>query len=85
MDSREQFEKWMTAGSQEPVNGIYGRAYWQVWQASREALVVKLPDGNKYHFGSTEDDAKQRLYDAGENTMLKDVKDVLDQAGVRYE
>lgn len=39
MDSREQFEKWMTAGSQEPVNGIYGRAYWQVWQASREALA----------------------------------------------
>lgn len=58
---------------------------WLAWQASREALVVNLPDGNKYHFGSTEDDAKQRLYDAGENTMLKDVKDVLDQAGVRYE
>ena len=93
MDSREQFEQWAEAKGYrvDYWDGTYSymmsatKWLWEAWQASREALVVKLPDGNKYHFGSTEGDAKQRLYDAGENTMLKDVKDVLDQVGVRYE
>ena len=56
MDSREQFEKWTKGPQPEGTydltripSGAYKnaetRVAFQAWQASREALVVELPDG----------------------------------------
>lgn len=82
MNSREQFEADCIAEGRpfldrctEPgyehqyANPIY-QARWEAWQASREALVVKLPDPIE-------------VQDTGD--FMCCVIDELDQAGVRYE
>ena len=52
MDSREQFEAWLTMQNKERLsrgfpayNGSDASMLMDAWQASREALVVELPDG----------------------------------------
>ena len=53
MASREQFEKWAESDGMrvdcwhETTDYIITetRRLWEAWQASREALVVELPDG----------------------------------------
>ena len=81
MDSREQFEQWAKGYSliakglhRFTEHSAYADALthsaWQAWQASREALVVKLPDPIE-------------VQDTGD--FMCCVIDELDQAGVRYE
>ncbi|HFF1620531.1 TPA: hypothetical protein ACGBIE_002531 [Yersinia enterocolitica] len=41
--SREEFEKWLESRDCNPVAWLKD-AYWEVWQASRESLVVELPE-----------------------------------------
>jgi len=57
MDSRQQFEEWAKTGDdlleEEDFRWMVGadtyyfsvvRYMWEAWQASRESLVVELPD-----------------------------------------
>jgi len=44
MDSREQFEKWWATRDSNLTDWDKAMALMG-WQASREALVVELPDG----------------------------------------
>ena len=51
MDSREQFEEWAKVEGFDlytDIGGYYDSetaTAYHAWQASREALVVELPDG----------------------------------------
>ena len=82
MDSRTQFKTRFRRhfdvreilSEDKFVNNIVEHM-WLAWQASREALVVNLPDGQQ----CGDWDASWIAYDAEE------VNAALDQAGVRYE
>ncbi|MGK4442674.1 hypothetical protein ACSMDF_04805 [Yersinia enterocolitica] len=41
--SREEFEAWLESRDCNPVAWLKD-AYWEVWKASRESLVVELPE-----------------------------------------
>ncbi|MCB5318652.1 hypothetical protein LH413_14245 [Yersinia massiliensis] len=41
--SREAFETWLESRDCNPVAWLKD-AYWEVWKASRESLVVELPE-----------------------------------------
>ncbi|HDW8040598.1 TPA: hypothetical protein RM800_000579 [Yersinia enterocolitica] len=44
--SREEFEKWLESRECNPVAWLKD-AYWEVWEASRESLVVEFPERAK--------------------------------------
>ncbi|QXG27185.1 hypothetical protein [Pseudomonas viridiflava] len=74
---REQFEAWALSCNQmiDKANGVYlvrlVDCLWVAWRASREALVIDLPDA--WH------QDRQRLMDAGE------VSEAVEAAGVRVQ
>ncbi|WP_122563897.1 hypothetical protein [Pseudomonas viridiflava] len=74
---REQFEAWALSCNQmiDKANGVYlvrsVDCLWVAWRASREALVIDLPDA--WH------QDRQRLMDADE------VSEAIEAAGVRVE
>ncbi|MGF6559027.1 hypothetical protein [Erwinia aphidicola] len=43
MDSRAQFEEWMKKTGKNPPYATK-RGYWEIWQASRAAIEIELPD-----------------------------------------
>jgi hypothetical protein len=82
---REEFEEWaekrgytlkMIAQQDGLGTEIYAngqtRSAWLGWQASRQALVVKLPSSIE-------------LYNSPSNEVLEAVQDALDKAGVSYK
>ncbi|QXG35512.1 hypothetical protein [Pseudomonas viridiflava] len=74
---REQFEAWALSCNQmiDKANGVYlvrsVDCLWVAWRASREALVIELPDA--WH------QDRQRLMDADE------VSEAVEAAGVRVQ
>ncbi|QXG32910.1 hypothetical protein [Pseudomonas viridiflava] len=74
---REQFEAWALSCNQmiDKANGVYlvrsVDCLWVAWRASREALVIDLPDA--WH------QDRQRLMDADE------VSEAVEAAGVRVQ
>lgn len=78
MDSREQFEAWLTTQNKERLsrgfpayNGSDASMFMDVWQASREALVVDLPDWFVTH---------------NEPAMfMGEVHNALDAAGIKWK
>lgn len=77
-ESRKQFEEWFKQSHTENVQKVDGEyvhgateRLWQAWQASRAAIVAKLPDW----FVSGIDAAVYR----------DDVIKALNDAGVGYE
>ena len=75
MTQQEQFEAWLSINT--PCCSEYNRQQiewlmWQAWQASRAAIVVKLP--NSFH-----DKYEQYVYDCASLELS------LDEAGVGYE
>lgn len=69
-ESRNQFEEWFFS----EVDGGTGveELCWQAWQASRAAIVVKLP-------------SELYVYNDRSAYVLELVRDSLDKAGVSYE
>lgn len=43
MDSRAQFEAWMKKTGQNPPYATK-RGHWEIWQASRAAIEIELPE-----------------------------------------
>lgn len=74
---REQFEAWALSCKQmiDKANGVYlvrsVDCLWVAWRASREALVIDVPDA--WH------QDRQRLMDADE------VSEAVEAAGVRVQ
>ena len=74
---REQFEAWALSCNQmiDKSNGVYlvhsVDCLWVAWRASREALVIDLPDA--WH------QDRQRLMDADE------VSETIQAAGLRIQ
>ncbi|MEE4099166.1 hypothetical protein [Pseudomonas viridiflava] len=74
---REQFKAWALSCNQmiDKANGVYlvrsVDCLWVAWRASREALVIELPDA--WH------QDRQRLMDADE------VSEAVEAAGVRVQ
>lgn len=74
---REQFEAWALSCNQmiDKANGVYlvrsVDCLWVAWRASREALVIDLPDA--WH------QDRQRLMDADE------VSETIQAAGLRIQ
>jgi hypothetical protein len=77
---REEFEEWASRYHGTARMGVVGLIYsneavqhdWNVWQASRQSLVVKLPE----------------LYETPSNGNVyfpEEITDALDAAGARYE
>ena len=70
MYSREQFEAEYSGGGNPQWGGVHPAHAWAIWQASREALVVELPDPwdhlNPQSYG-------------------EDIKDALDKAGIKWK
>ena len=63
-------QKWCINKTGDTYNNTYVGCSWQAWQASRAALVVKLPDFDCY------DTPRQ---------ALEACEDRLNDAGVSYE
>ena len=79
-EMQRQFEEWAIKedfdtdyGSyiESEYNSIFTQIAWESWQASRAAIVVKLPE---YEFGN-----------AHMNILIDDFKVALDDLGVSYE
>lgn len=97
MDSREQFENMQNrlgVSTRKNAAGVYTnkgtRAAWFGWQASREALVVKLPapddlyeDFKILFDGESGVASTKATLLCGKLQLL--LIQALDQAGVRYE
>lgn len=78
---REQFEEWFNSVAKNAVladtikddNGNYyfaeTRLLWQAWQASRQALVVSLPDASN----------------DGEESLMLVVYKELEEHGISYK
>lgn len=47
MDSREQFEAWLRSTGQNPPYATK-RGYWEIWQASRAALVIDIDSHTEF-------------------------------------
>ncbi|ENJ8187598.1 hypothetical protein ACSJEL_003615 [Yersinia enterocolitica] len=47
--SREDFEKWLKSRDCNPVAWLKD-AYWEVWKASRESIVLDLPEPGDYDY-----------------------------------
>ena len=45
-EMQKQFEEWFDVEKKHFINHeeVFRNVFWQVWQASRAAIVVKLPD-----------------------------------------
>lgn len=78
-EMQKQFEEWFKrsrTGNVQKIDGEYVHGaterLWQAWQASRAAIVVKLPLVNKTDWESKLD-------------LLEEFKDRLNDAGVGYE
>ena len=87
---REEFEEWASRYHGTARMGVVGLIYsneavqhdWNVWQASRQAIVVKLPKRPDETWGSMPYERGQL---DGMNLMIDECQDALDTAGVRYE
>ncbi|SDK82432.1 hypothetical protein SAMN05216189_105329 [Pseudomonas delhiensis] len=87
-DIREEFEAWhlakhgyITRGNEDLGEGAYGQGQcsqrWEVWQASRAALKVELPD-NSARAGSDP-------YQDGYYACREEVEEALQQAGIEVK
>ncbi|HDL8244632.1 TPA: hypothetical protein ACTWJ0_004409 [Yersinia enterocolitica] len=47
--SREEFHKWLESRDCNPVAWLKD-AYWEVWKASRESIVLDLPEPGDYDY-----------------------------------
>ncbi len=78
-EMQRQFEKWFKQSHTENVQKVDGEyvhgateRLWQAWQASRAAIVVKLPSFFSDRYES-------------EICFTDEVEKSLDEAGIRYE
>jgi len=83
-EMQRQFEEWFKQSHTENVQKVDGEyvhgateRLWQAWQASRAAIVVKLPN----LFDGSPDNATYYDYMYRKSEMEK----ALDDAGVDYE
>ncbi|HCF5242913.1 TPA: hypothetical protein ACMFQF_002126 [Pseudomonas aeruginosa] len=83
---REEFEAWhhaefgyVIAEEDDPAQDGQCAERWKVWQASRAALRVELPD-RRDPLNWTGDDENPRS--SGFNACLERVKEALQQAGI---
>ena len=82
-ESQKQFEAWAARYHGAARIGVFGLIYsndsvqhdWNVWQASRAAIVVELPEVEGFN-----DDG---VYST--SVELRDVQEALDKAGVSYK
>jgi hypothetical protein len=90
-DIREEFEAWhltkhgyITRGNEELGEDIYGQGQcsqrWEIWQASRAALMVELPEQQ----GTNRSEWLQ-TWNNGYNTCHERVKEALQQAGIEVK
>lgn len=76
---REEFEAWMLGtakiviGSTDPYPSGLERGYWRVWQASRESLVIELPDHCCY-------DLPGEAY-----PVIQDCREAIEAAGLKVK
>jgi hypothetical protein len=69
---KTDFENWFKNQPDSEYCGAHTKALLaECWQASRQSLVVKLPEGAGDECGHV--------------VTLADVEDALDEVGVRYE
>ncbi|MCW3863456.1 hypothetical protein [Pseudomonas aeruginosa] len=82
-DMREEFEAWWNLPAQSELRKSCARGWAEViWQASRAALRVELPE-RRDPLNSTGDDENPRS--AGFNDCLERVTEALQQAGIEVK
>ncbi len=82
---REEFHKWCSSiGFTLKMNALgndyaigYGLEQWRVWQASRAALVVELPDEKKWRYLDS--------YQEGWNDAISSCEQRIEDCGVSYK
>ena len=74
---REEFERWIDGLSYSELDDFCALSAWKAWQASRQALVVELPEV----FDAAKDDAAYYEYAYHKS----DIEKALDSAGVEYK
>ncbi|MFG8910475.1 hypothetical protein ACEPW5_09660 [Pseudomonas aeruginosa] len=80
---REEFEAWWSSPAQSELRKSCARGWAEViWQASRAALRVELPE-RRDPLNSTGDDENPRS--AGFNDCLERVTEALQQAGIEVK
>ncbi|ASC98108.1 hypothetical protein [Pseudomonas aeruginosa] len=86
---REEFEAWhhaefgyVIAEEDDPAQDGQCAERWKVWQASRAALRVELPD-RRDPLNWTGDDENPRSF--GFNACLERVKEALQRAGIEVK
>lgn len=74
---REEFEAWWSQDSQAELRSSCAKGWaGVVWQASRAALVIELPEGFTHH---SSEDRTEYVFEAGS------VVSALEAAGVRVK
>ena len=70
---RKEFEGWIDSLSFEELNDIDENTAWVAWQASRAAVIVRLPQELKFP-----NVTKKLVY-------VTHIKQAISKAGVRYK
>ncbi len=83
--SWDEFEKF-TSKNEDKLKSIEKQVAWDIWVASRQALVVELPTINDVDFGdSNGSSAFDEGFDVGFADAVGEFKARLCKAGVSYK
>ena len=77
--NREQFEEWFDESGFKK----FKETAWSAWQASRECLVVELPDRFDEHYQDYYEDVDGGCFNEGR--YINEVHAALTAAGVKYK
>lgn len=77
--NREQFEEWFDESGFKK----FKETAWGAWQASRECLVIELPDRFDEHYQDYYEDVDGGCFNEGR--YINDVYSALTAAGVKYK
>lgn len=77
--NREQFEEWFDESGFKK----FKETAWGAWQASRECLVIELPDRFDEHYQDYYEDVDGGCFNEGR--YINDVHAALTAAGVKYK
>ncbi|HHP2743062.1 TPA: hypothetical protein ACSAFW_004509 [Yersinia enterocolitica] len=81
--SREEFHKWLESRDCKPVAWLKD-AYWEVWKASRESIVIDLPPKIS-EFNRMPDNGAILLEAVNYDEAIDDCAEAIRAAGIRIK
>lgn len=89
-ESRKAFEQWAESNGHDTYRSIAGGGYyfqstqwsWDIWQASRAAIEVKLPEFYDY---TDQDTTRAAAEKSAYNSGLYDSQEAIRAAGIKVK